>query len=68
MATRRPSSRDRTYLAGRLANLRRDWKPGDRCLAARGRAVTTVERVEGEIVYLANGDSLHWSNVRPEVA
>jgi len=44
--------------------LQREWKVGERCRAYRGDAVTTVSRVEGDIVYLENGDSMHWSRMR----
>lgn len=55
---------DRAYLAKRLGDLRTEWKPGDRCLALRGTEATTVAKVEGQIITLANGDSMHFSHMR----
>ncbi len=55
---------DAAFLMARLADARRPWKAGDRCLSYDLRSETTVARIEGEIAILANGDSCHVSNVR----
>lgn len=55
---------DREFLRRAFADATRDWKVGDACLAYRGGEATTVARVEGDIVYLANGDQMHRTKMR----
>ena len=55
---------DRAFLTRRLAEITASWKVGDRCLAYKGQEVTTVASIDGAIVTLANGDSLHFSHMR----
>lgn len=61
---RTTKAEDRAFLAKKFADLAIVWKPGDRCLAYKGDEVTAVERIEGSIAYLENGDSLHVSKMR----
>lgn len=65
MARRYTTARqDAAFLFSRLADARREWKPGDACRSYRGDANTTVDRREGDLVFLANGDSMHVSKMR----
>lgn len=63
---KRFSRRDAAVLAVLAARVRREWKPGDvvRAFGRGPEATTSVARVDGEVVYLADGTSAHWSNVR----
>lgn len=56
---------DAAYMLGRLADARRAWKPGDACRSFHRGVLptTTVLRVEGSIVYLADGSDGHVSNM-----
>ena len=51
------------WLAARMAEAKREWKPGDECASYRQDAITRVLRVEGEIVHLENGESMHRSKM-----
>ena len=55
---------DAEFVARRLSDATRDWKIGDACRSYDNSANTTVERVDGAIVVLANGDSMHVSKMR----
>lgn len=55
---------DAQFLALRTAAATKKWQPGDACLAYRGREVTSVARVEGDTVYLADGTHMHVSRMR----
>ena len=64
MMGRKRTLEDAQFLSRRLADATRAWRPGDECRSYRGNETTTVLRVDGEIVYLANGDSMHVSKMR----
>ena len=51
-------AQDAQFLASLLLHASTAWKAGDACLSYRGDAETTVARVEGDIVYLSNGESM----------
>lgn len=58
--------RDADYLAKRLAEAARSWAVGDKCLGFTGaRVTTTIVKIDGDILYLANGQSGHRTRVRP---
>lgn len=66
MAKRRYTTRaeDAAFLLDAFADLRRTWKVGDVCRPYRGTEPTTVIKLDGDAVYLANGESLHVSRMR----
>lgn len=55
---------DAAFMMNVLAGATKGWKVGDACRAYRGTDTTTVIRIEGDAVYLANGDSMHRSKMR----
>lgn len=55
---------DKAFITSLMKQACKDWKPGDPCRPYKGTQNTTVARVEGDIVYLANGESLHRSKMR----
>jgi hypothetical protein len=66
MAKRRYTTRqeDAAFILRRLAESRRTWQVGDRCLTYNLQGETTVARIDGEIVHLANGDHMHVTKMR----
>lgn len=55
---------DAAFLQRRVVDATHAWKVGDGCLPYRGREVTSVVRIDGDIIHLANGDALHRSHMR----
>jgi hypothetical protein len=55
---------DAAFLMARMADATKGWKVGDTCLSYNMRETTTVASIDGDIVTLANGDSMHVSKMR----
>lgn len=55
---------DAAFVLRALAGARKTWQVGDACQPYRGTVETTVARVDGDIVHLANGESMHRSRMR----
>jgi hypothetical protein len=48
-----------------MADLHREWKVGDATMPYKTcNPATTIERFDGETVYLADGTSMHRSHLR----
>lgn len=66
MTRRRHTTRteDTAFLLQRYAEATRKWTVGERCLSYNMRVVTTVRRIDGDIIFLANGEHMHRSHMR----
>lgn len=57
-------AQDMAFLAKRFGDASKKWKVGDECMSYKGNEVTKVSRIDGPIIYLANGDSMHVSKMK----
>lgn len=64
MKRRTTKREDAAFLARAFEGATRTWKVGDECQGYRGAETTTVVRIEGDIVHLADGTSIHRSRMR----
>ncbi len=64
--TKRHSTRreDAAFIIGRVADAARGWKVGDVVWSFKGERRTTVDRIEGDIIYLADGTSGHRTRMK----
>ena len=57
-------AQDLAFLREVFEDSTRTWQIGDLCRPAQGRETTSVARIEGSIVHLANGQHLHITRMR----